>query len=341
MEQPGAGSNPFMRGLSLLCFIFIFLSACSGDKKSDKSAAVPAAVPVKTPAFNADSAYAYVKRQVDFGPRVPNTSAHSSCGDFLATTLRAFADTVIEQTFSVRAFDGKILRARNVIASFHPESGNRIFLAAHWDTRPFADQDTARKDQPIDGANDGASGTGVLLEIARVLSTENTNAGVDIILFDVEDYGQPEESGFPSMEDSYCLGSQYWSKTPHVPGYQARFGILLDMVGAPRATFTQEGTSRAYASDVVDLVWKTATTAGYSDYFLYQTTKGIIDDHYYINRIAGIKCIDVIHYDFNAPSGFWKHWHTHGDSMDKIDRNTLKAAGQTVLDVIYREANPL
>ena len=341
MERPGAGINTVIRGLTLLCFIYIFLGACSGDKKNERGASEPAEVTVKSPPFNADSAYAYVKRQVDFGPRVPNSPAHSSCGDYLVSTLRVFADTVIEQTFNVRAFDGKMLRARNVIASFRPELGNRIFLAAHWDTRPFADQDTVRKDQPIDGANDGASGTGVLLEVARVLAAENTNAGVDIILFDVEDYGQPEESSFPSMEDSYCLGSQYWSKNPHVPGYQARFGILLDMVGASRATFTQEGTSRAYAADVVDLVWKTAASAGFSDYFLFQTTKGIIDDHYYINRIAGIKCIDVIHYDFNAPSGFWKHWHTHGDSMDKIDRNTLKAAGQTVLDVIYREANPL
>jgi len=338
MVRPGAGNDHFHNGWKLLFIITIILSACSGGKKGEEKVSVPPVPAVKSPSFNADSAFAFVQRQVEFGPRVPSTAAHRSCGDYLIATLRSFADTVTEQAFTVRAFDGKLLNGRNIIASFRPELGNRIFLAAHWDTRPFADQDSIRKDQPIDGANDGASGVGVLLEVARTLAAENTDAGVDIILFDVEDYGQPEDSKLPPVEDSYCLGSQHWSRTPHVAGYQARFGILLDMVGAPRATFTQEGTSRTFAAEVVDLVWKTAASAGYSDYFLFQVTKGIIDDHYYINRIAGIKCIDVIHHDSNSPSGFWKHWHTHGDSMDKIDRNSLKAAGQTVIDVIYREA---
>lgn len=313
------------------------ITACQQSGEQSAATKTPARPAVPAPVFNADSAFNYVAQQVQFGPRVPNTIAHANCAAWLAKTMSGMADTVIVQSYRTRAFDGKVLDAQNIIASFRPESGNRILLCSHWDSRPFADQDSVRKDEPIDGANDGASGVGVLMEVARQLSIARPNLGVDIIFFDAEDYGQPEDSKFPPMEDSYCLGSQYWSNHLHVPNYTARYGILLDMVGATRSTFTQEGTSMQYAPYVVDLVWQAAHDIGYSDYFLPERTKGIIDDHFYINRIAGIRCIDIIHYDFQTPSNFWKHWHTHGDTIDKIDRNTLKATGQTLLEVLFRE----
>ena len=210
MVRSGQSHKSRILFASFVALVFISCNGCdsSSNKPSTPTPPSTVMVQVNTPKFNTDSAFAFVKQQVDFGPRIPNTKAHVECGNWMIDKLKEFADTVIVQSFQVRAFDGKVLNSRNIVGSFHPDLGNRIILCAHWDTRPFADQDTQRKNEPIDGANDGASGVGVLLEVARQLSIANPNLGVDIILFDVEDYGQPDDSEFPTMEDSYCLGSQ-------------------------------------------------------------------------------------------------------------------------------------
>lgn len=336
-----AGRRPEKSYFALfICSAMLLFSACSNQPSdSGKTAASDGNTPpaLNVPAFNADTAFYFVKKQVDFGSRIPNSPAHVACGDWLAEKFSQYADTVIQQSFRVRAFDGKTLNARNIIASFHPEYEKRILLCSHWDTRPFADQDTERKNEPIDGANDGASGVGVLMEVARQLALSDSKVGVDLILFDVEDYGQPDDSPLQRMQDSYCLGSQYWARNFHVPNYVAQYGILLDMVGGQNVRFTQEGTSMQYAPYIVDKVWKIASATGFSDAFVFEKTKGIIDDHYYINNLAGIRCIDIIHYEYSSPSGFWKHWHTHGDTIDKIDPNSLRKVGQVLLEVLYRE----
>ena len=325
--------------LNLICLLilFVFFFSCKTEKKEEESTETTPQPTVIVPDFNADSAYSFVVKQVEFGPRVPNTPAHVACGDYLIQKLKDYGSDVIVQPASVRAFDGTILKIRNFIGSYNPEMDYRILLCAHWDTRPFADQDTAQQNKPIVGANDGASGVAVLLEIARQLAASKPNVGVDIIFFDGEDYGQPENSKLPYVENSYCLGSQHWARTPHVPGYRANFGILLDMVGAKHATFTMEQTSVQYAPYVVEKVWKTAARIGYGDYFLFQQTAPIVDDHYYINTIARIPTIDIIHYDPATKSKFFRHWHTHGDDLSVIDPNTLKAIGQTLLEVMFKE----
>jgi len=332
MAQRGARINRLM----LFACIFAMVACNTGNntettKVETKKNSKPA------PSFDADSAFTYVKAQTGFGPRIPNSTSQAKCAEWLSNTMKQFADTVIVQSFQSRGFDGKTLNGKNIISSFNPTKGNRIMLCAHWDSRPFADQDSVRKNEPIDGANDGASGVGILIEVARQLSIAKPDLGVDIIFFDIEDYGQPENSGFPDQDDTYCLGSQYWSEHLHTPNYFARYGILLDMVGATNATYTQEGTSIRYAQDVTGMVWKTAVDLGYGSYFLLEQTNPIVDDHYYINQIAQIKCTDIIHYDQNTPSHFWKHWHTHGDTIDKIDKNSLKAVGQTLLQVLFNE----
>lgn len=329
MAQPGVRIKKFISPFSFFVFIF-FLLACNSPKQEQVQETQQPVPVVNVPSFNPDSAYIYTKVQVDFGPRIPNSVAHTKCGDYLAASLKQWCDTFIEQKAPITAYDGKVLQMRNMIGSFNPSVANRILFTAHWDTRPWADQDTVNKDKPIDGANDGAAPVGTLLEIARQLALSNTNLGVDIIFFDLEDYGKTEH------DNSYCYGSQYWTQHKHVERYQARFGILLDMTAAAHGTFTKEGTSMQYAPDIVNMVWHTAAAAGYSDYFVQDETTGIIDDHYYINKMGGIKCIDIVHYDYNTPSHFWKYWHTHGDSMDKIDKNTMKAVGQTLLEVVFR-----
>lgn len=310
------------------------LVACGG-KKAPQTAQPQSSVVV--PAFNADSAYRYAAQQIAFGPRVPNTEAHVACGNWLAQELERFGAKVTSQQITLRAYDGTPLKARNIIGSYKPETNKRVLLCAHWDSRPWADADPDPKNHrnPILGANDGASGVGVLLEIARQLQAQPTDIGIDIIFFDAEDYGTHADDTEPADGITWCLGSQYWARVPHVEGYMARFGILLDMVGGKDARFHREGYSDGYAKHIVDKVWAAAHATGFGQWFPYADGGVITDDHVPINQIARIPCVDIIgHY---PETGFAPTWHTMDDTMENIDPAVLRAAGQTVMQVIYNE----
>ena len=291
------------------------------------------------PVFSPDSAFAFIESQLSFGSRVPNTQAHDDCALWLAEKFRSFGADVLVQKAKVKAYDGILLDMSNIIARFQPEKANRLLLMAHWDSRPFADHDPDAEYQnvPIPGANDGASGVGVLLEIGRNLGLINPELGIDIILFDAEDYGVPDHLDIEFKADTWCLGSQYWSQNPHVKDYYARYGILLDMVGAKNAVFTQEEVSVHYAKSVVEKVWTKARELGYSNYFSYEKTPQIVDDHRYVNEIIGIPSIDIIQYDHRTESKFGAYWHTHMDDLQVIDRETLKVVGDVVIHVIFSE----
>ena len=311
----------------------LLITSCSNETEQPTENIVQPKVEVKktpTPNFNADSAYSFVQAQIDFGPRVPGTPAHAKCADYLSAKLKSYGFEVIIQNGTVTTFDKKKFNLKNIIGSFKPELQSRILLCSHWDTRPWTDEDTKDADKPFDSANDGPSGVGVALEVARQVSLANPNIGVDIIYFDLEDWGTSGDN------DSWCLGSQYWSKNLHKPNYSANFGILMDMVGAPNAMFPKEGNSVELASAAVEKVWKAANDIGYGNYFVSQTRHFVgTDDHLPVNK-AGIPCIDIIEYN-QATGGFGEYHHTHKDNMDVIDRNTLKAVGQTLLEVIYSE----
>jgi hypothetical protein len=323
------------------------LIACDKkERRVEENTSPPPVITVTAPIFNADTAYAFIEKQVDFGPRVPNTQPHRQCGDYLITTLKQYGANVTVQDFVAEAYNGTKLQSRNIIASYFPNATKRILLAAHWDTRHVADKDVVDQNKPIDGANDGASGVGVLLEIARIMQadTMKPNVGVDIILFDSEDYGEPETSqpeDIPNRNNKifWCLGSQYWSKNKHVPNYSAYYGILLDMVGAKGATFAKEGTSMEYAASVVERVWNIAQALGYGGMFINRNSPGITDDHVFVNRDAKIPMIDILDYDSAGEDYFGPYHHTHADNMQIIDKTTLKAVGQTVLQTLYEEGN--
>ncbi|NDV46835.1 glutamine cyclotransferase [Paludibacter sp. 221] len=321
--------------------ILFTLAICFGcNKATNKSAERQKEMKgVNIPVFSSDSAYHYIQRQVDFGPRVPNTKEHVACAEYLSAKLKEFGAEVTEQRADLTAFDGTTLKAVNIIGSFRPENKKRILLFAHWDSRPWADHDpnAANRKKPVLGANDGASGVGVLLEIARQINKQQPNAGVDIIFFDAEDYGAPEHLANANTANSWCLGSQYWARNPHTSNYRARYGILLDMVGAPNATFYREQISGYYANDIVDKVWKQAKNLGFNQYFINQNGGGVTDDHLYINQIIGIPSIDIIQQDRESPHGFGHYWHTINDTMEHIDKNTLQAVGTTLLYIIYNE----
>jgi len=312
---------------------------CCGQKaaKTAETAAPAENVSAsKAPVFNADSAYSYVAAQTAFGPRTPNSSAHKACAAWLASELERHGAKIYVQNATLTAYNGDKLEASNIIGSFNPDNQRRILLFAHWDTRPYADNETDAilQMQPIDGADDGASGVGVLLEAARLLGASKPDVGVDIIFFDAEDYGTPSfvEEHKP---DTWCLGSQFWAKNPHTPDYKAEFGILLDMVGARDATFYKEFTSVRYASQYVERVWAAARELGYGKFFINAKGGAVIDDHQYVINGRRIPCLDIINYDSETDSGFGAYWHTHKDNMSIIDKSTLKAVGQTILSVIY------
>lgn len=316
----------------IVCFLTI---QCKPDPKPAKNNGKDVTkVEVVAPDFSSDNAYNFIQKQVDFGPRVPGTEAHKACADWLAAQLDSFGAKVHVQTGQVTRYDGKQLPMYNIIGSYNPEAKKRLLLCAHWDTRHVADQDVEHKDLPIQGANDGGSGVGALLEVARQLQIKAPSVGVDIIFFDVEDQGQPDYVT-PFKRDTYCLGSQYWAKNPHIPGYTAQNGILLDMMGAKDAIFTLEGTSMQFAPEFMRSVWDKAIQLNHSKYFHYNRTAPITDDHLYINVLAGIPTIDIIQNDKNTRSGFGAYWHTHDDTMDVIDKATLQAVGETVLAVVY------
>jgi len=325
--------------LCLLLLAVFSIYSCKTKESSEQTDEQAPAL-VKSPEFNADSAYSFVKKQVDFGPRVPNTKPHVTCGDYLVATLKKYGMQVTEQKFVAKTYDGKELNARNIIGSYNPKAAKRILLTSHWDSRPFADQDSLEKTKPVPAANDGASGVGILLEIARTLSlqTAKPEIGVDIIFFDAEDWGNSEEAG--EMEYSgFCLGSQHWAANKHLPDYTAYFGVLLDMAGAKGATFFKEGYSVQMAEGVVREVWNTASRLGYNNYFIDENGSAITDDHLPVNKVAHIPMIDIIHTrQNNLSKTFFDQWHTTHDTMENIDPKTLKAVGQTLVQVIYQEA---
>lgn len=320
----------------VLVFIAFFTSCNNGKKPTETSN--NDVVKMEAPTFDADSAYAFVDKQVAFGPRVPGTKAHAECADWLENKMKEYTQDVIVQNFKAQVYNGTIFTCKNIITSFNADKKSRILLGAHWDSRPYADHDPNPENhkKPIDGANDGASGVGVLIEVARQLSIKKPELGVDIIFWDIEDYGEPQgtETG---KEDTWCLGTQHWAKNPHKQGYSARFGILLDMVGGKNAQFAKEGSSMYYAPDVMNKVWDIANQLGYSSNFTNTLSPSIVDDHIYVNKLARIPMIDIIEYNPNSNSYFNSSWHTLNDNMNGIDKNTLKIVGQVVLATVYNE----
>ena len=269
---------------------------------------------IARPAFNSDSAYAYIEGQMAFGPRVPNSKAHNDCAVWLIQQLRAKGAKVELQRGEMPDYRGNMQQIYNIIAHFStPEiaSRPRILLGAHYDTRPWCD---------------------------------------DIVLFDCEDMGTPRFYTGIEREDTWCLGSQLWAtnyaknlSASKASGLSAEgglssvseavysFGIVLDMVGAPDASFPRELYSTQYARNYQQKIWKDAEQLGYGALFSQQQSYPITDDHYYVNYIAGIPCVDIIHYDIRNATGFASWWHTRNDDMSNISLSTLQAVGEVVM----------
>lgn len=318
---------------------FLLVASLFTSCKSNKQATEEVLQPVG-PAFIADSAMAYCQAQCDFGPRTMNSKAHDLCEEWIVNKFKGFGLEVETQKADLTGWDGTKLHSTNIIAHFNPQAQRRILICAHWDSRPWADNDpdSANWHKPVLAANDGASGVGVMLELARILQNDTTLAiGVDLVCFDAEDYGTPQwAEKREDSESTWALGAQYWAK--NLPeNYEPQFGILLDMVGGQGAKFYQEQFSLRYAASIVDKVWSAARHAGFSSLFTNEVGGGITDDHIPVNE-AGIPTVDVIpFYPDCDQSSFGPTWHTVNDDMEHLDINTLKAVGQMLIQVIYSE----
>ena len=333
-----------MNKIPIFIMAAMMTMSCGNTKKTTTTDNNIVAEPVG-PAFSADSALLYCQQQCDFGPRTMNSEAHERCGEWIAAKFESFGMTVQKQNATLVGYDGTPLRSMNIIASYKPELQDRILICAHWDSRPWADNDPdeANHKKPVMAANDGASGVGVMLEIARIINAQssmlNAQLGVDFICFDAEDWGTPQWADSKDNDgDTWALGAQYWSEHPHRDGYKARFGILLDMVGGQGAKFYQEGVSLYFAQSIVKKVWQAAETVGFGSYFVNDEGGTITDDHLPVNQKAGIPCIDIIpYYPDCEQSSFGPTWHTVNDDMNHLDKNTLQAVGQTLVQVIFGE----
>ena len=317
--------------LPLLC---LMLASCSNKKQpTTQSAAVDYAA-VQIPEFNADSAYRFVADQLAFGFRTPGSRGHEQCAQYLVRQMGRWCDTVIVQEFGATLWDASEYKGRNIIASLNPERENRVLLAAHWDSRLWADHDpdTTNRRKPIMGANDGASGVGALMEMARVMSQQRPDMGVDFVFFDMEDQGIPEWADI-YRDNTWCLGSQYWAQYPHRPFYNAAFGVLFDMVGTPNPRFTKEEVSRTYAPGITNKLWQAAAALSKGHVFVDRNTDAILDDHMYVNQIRKIPMVDIVQNTDGI--SFFPYWHTLGDNLDCIDRESLKVVADVTMKVIY------
>ena len=316
-----------MKMTLLYIVLAALMTACgsTGNTTSTQPTNDSASTTASHAKFNGDGAFELTSKQCEFGPRVPGTDAHAKCADWLMATLQEACDTVILQTGTVQTAQSGKLSIKNIIGVINPDANKRLLLLAHWDTRPWADNDPdpTNHNKPVMGANDGASGVGVLLQLARQLKADSTSLGVDIVLVDAEDMGENDN------EESWGLGTQFWAEHPHVAGYKPLFGILLDMVGSFNATFTREYYSNQYAGGFVDMVWSCAV----GNHFINAAGGAVTDDHIFVNR-AGIPCIDIIDLRSDSETGFCPEWHTIHDTMDAISSATLAEVGQTLLNVI-------
>lgn len=323
-----------MKRIAIVAACLLLLAGCKHKPTQPAATSAVDYSRVAVPEFCADSALRYVAEQVAFGNRIPGSPAWQRCADYLVAAMNRWCDTVVVQSFKATLWNGNVVPGRNIIASLNPTAQKRVLLAAHWDSRQWADHDddSDLHHSPVPGANDGASGAAVLMEMARGMSQMPPSVGVDFIFFDVEDQGTPEWSETYD-ENAWCKGSQYWANNRHQPFYSAVYGILFDMVGTPEPRYTKEQVSRYYAPGLTDKLWNVASLMGYGSVFVNQQTDPILDDHLYINQIAGIPMIDIVQ---NSPGiSFFRHWHTTSDDLQSVVPETMRIVATVTLKTLY------
>ena len=321
------------RYLIIIVLLFTGFLSCKQDNKEKAEVPVKIRTKATVPAVNSDSAYFFIEKQLSFGVRVPGTDGHIKTKDWIISKMKYYGASVEVQEFKSNFLNKKDIPSYNIIAKINPDIQQRIALFAHWDTRLIAekDADQSKKDKPIPGAVDGASGVAGLLEIARLVKDHPIDLGIDFVFFDAEDQGDD------TSNLTWCQGSQFWSKSVVNQKTKPEFGILLDLIGAKNATYSKEEYSAKMAGSVQKKVWELAAVMGKGNLFINAPIGAITDDHYYVNTIADIPCIVIIE---TKPSGYFSDYHhTHNDNITAIDKNNLAAVIQVVMAVAYKTSD--
>ncbi|MEE2876858.1 MAG: M28 family peptidase [Candidatus Neomarinimicrobiota bacterium] len=281
----------------------------------------------EVPEFDEKRAFGYLEAQCDFGPRVPGTVGHRKGLRHIIDTVSSLADTVLLQSFSHSdAYTGKLYKLTNVLARFRPSEKQRFWIAAHWDTRPWADQDRNPKNRskPVLGANDGASGVAVLMELAHQLSKTPPPVGIDLVFIDGEDMGKSGDLV------RFFNGSRHLAR--NIPPPAPEYCILIDMVGDSDLQLPVEGNSKNQAPDLVEQLWGEAEELGLGQ-FSRETAYSVEDDHVVLYEVGGIPSIDIIDFDYGL--GKDNYWHTVEDTPDKCSPESLDVVGTLLLHHIY------
>ena len=324
--------------------LFAILAGCMaacGGKSGGNSGGADTIALAPCPTFNADTCMKYIQDQCNFGPRVTGSKEAELCRRYIVDQFKRLGAIVEEQQADVTLWDGSVLPACNVIAKLNPDNMDRILICAHWDSRPWADNDEDEKNHrtPVLAANDGASGVAMMMEICRLLQQQPIKVGIDFVCFDAEDMGTPQWAETEeSNSHTWCLGSKFWAENAREAGYRARYGVLLDMVGGRGSVFPSEKVSMEYAQPIASLIMRLGNQLGYGHYFPMNREGGyLMDDHVNVNHIARIPCIDIVPCFTDGPSSFGPTWHTINDTPENIDPNVLEAVGQTLTQLIYNE----
>lgn len=322
-----------MKNLSTILYAAVAaasMCACGGKSATATSTDPQPASAAPAIRFSADSAYQFIADQVAFGPRTVGSEGHSRCADYIIAKLKAYGAEVVVQDTTFTGQNGESHPVKNITGRFNPQAQRAVMLLAHYDTRPWADEepDESKHSSPIDGANDGGSGVGVMLEIARNASQLPASKGIELLFVDNED------AGTHSDDLTWCIGSQAWAAYRKPSDRPVDYAILLDMVGGKNARFPREYFSEVNAKGVNDLVWATARQLGYGDRFPDRVNGAINDDHVPLLKI-GIPAVDIIETDPDS-GGFNPTWHTLDDNLDNIDPETLNVVGHTVTAVLMK-----
>ena len=312
-----------MRRFASTLALAALVLAC--DSESDLPGGGPRALVADRPSFDGEVAQRLIRTQVDFGPRVPGWEGHSRQLEWMTGLLEGLADTLELQPFEFVTSQGDTLFLTNLLARFNREAEERILLLAHWDTRPWSDAaaDPDEREIPVPGANDGGSGTAILLQLAALMSLNPPPWGVDLLFVDGEDYG-------PGTQDMFMGSRHFADALPAEPPWA--YGVLLDLVGDADPSFPVEGYSAERARPVVNLVWRIADDLGYGSFFPTRVGPYAQDDHLFLND-AGLPTIDIIDFQYGPGNQFW---HTPRDTPENTSARTLGMVGEVMAELVYR-----
>jgi glutaminyl-peptide cyclotransferase len=303
------------------------VAGCEGNPEGEVPMSVSPATSA-TGSFNGERAFAHLEAICALGPRVSGTPAMKDQRQMLAEHFRGLGAEVQLQDFqATHPLDGATMTMTNMIVCWHPESRERVLLCTHFDTRPFPDRDPLDPRGEFLGANDGASGVALLMELGEHVARLDCKYGIDFVFFD------GEELVYSERFDPYFLGSKHFARNyvNSDGGFRYKYGVLLDMVGDAELQVYLEKNSFQKARPLTAGIWDAARRAGVKE-FVPRVRHEVRDDHLPLNDVADIETCDVIDFDFPRPGVRHSYWHTRADTPQNCSAESLAKVGRVMIE---------